>query len=134
MGEPRPRVILADDYRPFLTSLARLLAFDCEVVATAVDGATLLEAAERLQPDIVVVDLNLAGISALDLCRRLRGDAVGAEVIVISADDSRDVRDNAGRLGALAFVAKHLAPDQLLPAIQNAMSVRRCAAQDRAGV
>jgi DNA-binding NarL/FixJ family response regulator len=51
---PRPRVLLADDHVLLLGAFETLLASECDIVGTASDGRTLIEEAERLQPDVVV--------------------------------------------------------------------------------
>ena len=55
----RPRVLVADDHPGMAKAVCRLLSVDCEVVGSVADGSALLEAAERLQPDVVVLDVNL---------------------------------------------------------------------------
>ena len=67
----RPRVLLADDYPDILKAVARLLALDCEVVGTVADGGALLEAAQRLQPDVIVLDLSLPNVDGLEACRQI---------------------------------------------------------------
>ena len=57
--ERRPRVLLADDFPDLLTAIGGLLAEDCQVVGSVDDGGALLEAAARLQPDVIVLDLNI---------------------------------------------------------------------------
>ena len=55
----RPRVLIAEDHPGVAKAVCRLLALDCDVVGNVADGRAVLEAAQRLQPDVVVVDLNL---------------------------------------------------------------------------
>src|SRR5690349_9765258 len=59
----RPRVLVADDHSAVLKSLQRLLSFDCDVVGTVDDGRALLESVARLQPDVVVADLNMPHVN-----------------------------------------------------------------------
>ncbi len=54
-----PRVLVADDHPGMTRAVCRLLALDCDVVGTVADGRALLEAAQRLQPDVIVADLVL---------------------------------------------------------------------------
>ena len=58
----RPRVLIADDYPDIVNAVSRLLSLDCDIVGTVADGSELLEAARRLQPDVIVLDVNLPNI------------------------------------------------------------------------
>jgi DNA-binding NarL/FixJ family response regulator len=58
MSEVRPRVLIADDHPLMLDGLRKLLEIDCEVVAAVKNGRELLEAAERLRPDLIVTDID----------------------------------------------------------------------------
>ena len=53
----RPRVLLADDHNLLLGAFAKLLSDECEIVGTVSDGRALVEAAERLKPDVIVLDV-----------------------------------------------------------------------------
>ena len=67
----RPRVLLADDYPDRVKAVSRLLALECEIVGSVLDGGALLEAARRLQPDVIVLDVNLPNVHALEACREI---------------------------------------------------------------
>ena len=121
---PRPRVLLADDYAGILTALQRLLKPDCDVVGCVADGAALLDAANRLNPDVIVVDLNMPKISGLEACRRIKQARSEVEIIVLTADEDRWVEQVALGLGAFALIAKSKVGDSLLTAIQQACSRR----------
>ena len=55
----RPRVLIAEDHPGVAKAVCRVLALDCDVVGSVADGSAVLEAAQRLQPDVIVLDLNL---------------------------------------------------------------------------
>ena len=67
----RPRVLLADDYPDIVKAVSRLLAPDCEIVGSVTDGTALLETAQRLPPDVLVLDVNLPNIHSLEACREI---------------------------------------------------------------
>ena len=71
MLSPRPRVLLADDYPDIVKAVSRLLAQDCEIVGSVADGSALLETAQRLQPDVIVLDVNLPNVHTLEACREI---------------------------------------------------------------
>ena len=118
----RPRVLLADDYANILTAMVRLISSSCDVVGTVTTGAQLLDAARRFAPDVIVVDLNLPDMSGLDACRQLKAASPRASVILLTAASDPKVREGAFESGASAFIPKHRAGDELLPAIEKAFA------------
>jgi DNA-binding NarL/FixJ family response regulator len=127
--QPRPRVLLADDYNALLVALRRLLAPSCEVVGSVGDGLAVVEAAARLRPDVVVLDLNLPMLNGLEACRRITTTLPRSKVILITAADDDALRKRAFELGACAFVLKHRVIDDLGPAIQDAFQGGNTAAR-----
>ena len=114
-------MLLADDYANILTAMVRLISSSCDVVGTVTTGAQLLDAARRLDPDVIVVDLNLPDMSGLDACR-LKAAAPHGSVILLTAASDPKVRPGAFESGASAFVPKYRAGDELLPAIEKAFA------------
>jgi DNA-binding NarL/FixJ family response regulator len=102
----RPRVLIAEDHPGVAKAVYRVLALDCEVVGMVSDGSALLEAAQRLQPDVFVVDLNLPNVNGLEACRRITQVNPDAKVIVFSANNDPDVIQRSFEVGASAFVCK----------------------------
>ena len=102
----RPRVLIAEDHSGVAKSVCRLLALDCDVVGTVADGSAVLEAARRLQPDVIVVDLNLPHVHGLEACRQITQANPEMKVIVFSAMNDPDVTKRSFEVGASAFVAK----------------------------
>jgi DNA-binding NarL/FixJ family response regulator len=115
----RPRVLLADDHSGILKALGRVLSFDCDVVGVVADGRQVADAAARLQPVVVVVDLNLPHVSGLDVCRTVTQDNPRAKVIVITAMVDDAVRDHALAAGASGFFHKSAGSDELIVAIRR---------------
>ena len=124
MSNPRPRVLVADDYPDLLAAFTRLLVPSCQVVGCVTSGDALFESMARLQPDVIVVDLSMPPESGLELCRRIKYLAPETLVIIVSASSDADIAWEARRAGASAFVHKAAAGDDLVPAIQRAMSTR----------
>ncbi len=102
----RPRVLIAEDHTGVAKSVCRLLALDCEVVGTIADGSAVLEAAQRLEPDVIVVDLNLPHVHGLEACRQIKHVKPDAIVIVFSAMNDPDLQQRSVEVGASAFVNK----------------------------
>jgi DNA-binding NarL/FixJ family response regulator len=119
-GELRPRVLLADDYAGILSALARLLEPSCEIVGKVADGRALLEAAERLAPDVVVLDLSMPELNGLDACQQLKAAMPAIKIVMLTAATDDGLRRSALRMGADAFVGKHAIADALPGAIRTA--------------
>jgi DNA-binding NarL/FixJ family response regulator len=109
----RPRVLLADDYPDMVKAVSRLLALDCEIVGSVADGSALLETAHRLQPDVVVLDVNLPNVHSLEACREITRANPRTKVIMFTAMDDPNTSQAFLEAGASAFVSK-LAPVDLL--------------------
>ena len=104
------------------SAITRLLAPACDVVDHATDGAGLLEAAARSQPDVVLLDLKMPTMDGLAACRHLKAAAPHVKVIVFTAADDEAIREKAFDVGASAFVLKFRAADDLLPEILKALA------------
>jgi DNA-binding NarL/FixJ family response regulator len=114
----RVRVLIADDNRRVVKSLSRLLAIDYDVVGSVGNGSELVEAAQRLKPDIVVLDLSLGDGDSLEACRQITKRNPAIKVIVFTGEDDSEIRDRAVTAGASAFVDKLFA-DSLLSAVKR---------------
>jgi DNA-binding NarL/FixJ family response regulator len=113
----RPRVLIADDHAGVTAWLCDLVSADCDVVGIVSDGGEVAAAASRLQPVVVVVDLNLPTVNGLDVCRQLAGSGVQAKAIVITAMADDAFEEEALQAGAAAFFAKAAAGPELIAAI-----------------
>jgi len=116
----RPRVLLADDHPVLIAAIGGLLAKDYDIVGRVGDGLRLLEEAERLRPDVIVLDLNMPGMSGLDACRELTRTLPRTMVIVVTAEDDAAVQQVVMAAGAFAFIDKGTIGTDLLPAVQAA--------------
>jgi DNA-binding NarL/FixJ family response regulator len=115
----RPRVLIAEDHPAVAKAVCRVLALDCDVVGTVANGSAVLEAAKRLRPDVVVVDLNLPEVDGLEACRRITQADPGIKVIVFSAMSDPDITRRCFEVGASAFVSKLAANGELLATIKR---------------
>jgi len=118
----RPRVLLADDHPGVVTALSRLLSFECDVVGTVSDGSKVAEAADTLQPVVVLVDVNLPNVNGLDVCREITRNSPHARVIVMSGMFDNDVALAARTAGASGAFDKAAMGDRLIVAIKEAWS------------
>ncbi len=102
----RPRVLIADDHAAMSKAISRVLSLDCEVVGSVADGSAVLEAAQRLQPEVIVLDLNLPNVDGVRVCRQLTQWIPQTKVIVFTAMNDPAIRQQCLEAGASAFVSK----------------------------
>jgi NarL family two-component system response regulator LiaR len=117
------RVLIADDHQVVREGLRMILGEEretIEVVGEAADGLACVREAERLEPDVVLMDLLMPGIDGVEATRRLRSVEGGPRVLILTtyADDDR-VRD-AIRAGATGYLLKDVLRAQLVQAIHAA--------------
>jgi DNA-binding NarL/FixJ family response regulator len=114
----RPRVLLADDHQMLVDALRIVLTPRCEVVETVIDGLALLEAAARLQPDIIVLDIAMPRLNGLDAGRKLKQTIPSVKLIYMTMNEDPYLVGEAFRAGASAFLLKHAAALELTDAIE----------------
>ena len=113
----KPRVLLADDHALVLEGFKKLLEEHCQVVGSVEDGRSLLDAAKRLRPDIVVMDISMPKLNGLDAARRLRKIVPQARLIFVTVHADQDYVHQAFKAGASAYLLKRSAGSELLQAI-----------------
>ena len=113
----KPRVLLADDHALVLEGFRKLLEEHCQVVGSVEDGRALLDAAKRLQPDIVVLDISMPKLNGLDAARRLRKMVPQPRLIFVTVHADQDYVTQAFKAGASAYLLKRSAGSELLQAI-----------------
>jgi DNA-binding NarL/FixJ family response regulator len=116
-----PRVLIVDDHEVFADGLAELLRGRCDVVGSIGDGSLLQEAAERLRPDIVLLDVSMPNMSGLEALTHLDAERLGCKVIMLTM--YRDARLAAAALkaGALGFALKESSGEEVLTAVETVL-------------
>jgi two-component system, NarL family, nitrate/nitrite response regulator NarL len=119
--KPKIRIVVADDHPIFRDGLCRLLALeeDFEVVAQASDGAQVLEILQRLEPDILLLDLKMPGLDGLGTLQRLQAARNKTRVIVLTASDDKNEFVQAMKLGTSGIVLKQTATELLIKSIRK---------------
>jgi DNA-binding NarL/FixJ family response regulator len=105
--------LLADDYPDIVKAISRLLAHDCEIVGSVSNGCALFETAQQLQPDVIVLDVNLPKINTLEACRELTRLSPRTNVIMFTATTDMSASHAFIEAGASAFVSKFASEDLL---------------------
>jgi DNA-binding NarL/FixJ family response regulator len=114
-------VLIVDDHPLFRDGLQKALEVedDIDVVGQCADGESALIAAARLQPEVVLLDINLPSINGLQVARQLKSERNAVAVVFLTAyHDSQQVL-HAMRAGASAYCPKDITPDDLIEVIRD---------------
>jgi DNA-binding NarL/FixJ family response regulator len=119
---PAIRVLIADDHASFRSGLRALLgtAGDLAVVGEASTGGDAVAMSERLQPDVVLMDLDMPGGDGIEATRRIVEAAPHVAIVVLTMDAGDDAIVRALRAGARGYVLKGAQRTELLRAIRAA--------------
>lgn len=112
--------MVVDDHPMWRDGVARdLTERDFDVVATAGDGGSAVRIARAVQPDVVLMDLNLGEQSGVDAIRRLTADVPSARVLVLSASGAHSDVLEAVKAGASGYLVKSASVDELVDAVHR---------------
>jgi len=117
-----PRIVLADENAVFLGSLRQALEGECQVLATACDGATVLKLLEELAPDVVLMSLAMRTSSGSDLTRDTTGVLGNIKVIVLTMHTDPAYVQEALKGGASGVLLKSSARAEVVAAIHHVMA------------
>ena len=120
-------VLLVDDHPVVIEGLRKVLATagDIDVTGEAYDAAGALERARALRPDVILLDLRMPGASGVQATRRLREQATGSAVIILTSYGDQAYVRQALEAGADGYLLKSTPPEQLIAAIRAAARGRR---------
>lgn len=121
-GNRSIRVLLVDDHAVVRKGLQALLEREAgfQVIGEAQDGEEALRAADRLRPDVILMDLEMPGIGGIEATRRITADHPTTQVVVLTSHASEEDVFPALKAGALGYLLKHSAPEDVLQAIRQA--------------
>jgi DNA-binding NarL/FixJ family response regulator len=114
-----PRVLIGDDHPLIRTAVASVLARQYDVVGEADNGQRLVEAAQRLKPDFVVLDVSMPVLNGIDAARQIAEALPATRIVVLSMHTSPMYLRKAMAVGAKAYVLKAAASEQLLQALAD---------------
>lgn len=109
------RVMIIDDHPLFRKGVSQIISDDpnFEVVGEAASGQEGLDRAEELQPDLVLLDLNMRGMDGLETLRRFKQTDLLARYVVLTVSDSEDDLMEALKSGADGYLLKDMEPEDL---------------------
>ena len=117
----RIRVLLADDHQMLMDALKSVLEPRCEVVGAVTNGHSLLEAAEKLRPDVIVLDIAMPQLNGLDAARKLQRKMPAVKLIFMTMNEDPYLVGEAFRAGASGFLLKQAAGFELIDAIEKVL-------------
>jgi DNA-binding NarL/FixJ family response regulator len=117
----RPRILLADDHRLMADGLRSLLLSEFDLAGVVEDGRSLVEAARKLLPDVIVADIGMPELNGLEALSQLKKDNPQVKVIMLTMHREPAFARRAIEAGASGFVLKHSVAEELLTAIRAAL-------------
>ena len=123
MNDITPSTILLIDDHPMLRNgVKQLIALDnsLQVIGEASNGEQGVELAKQLDPDLILLDLNMPGMNGLDTLDKMRQTSLSGRVVVFSVSNHEDDVVTALKRGADGYLLKDMEPEDLLTALHNA--------------
>jgi DNA-binding NarL/FixJ family response regulator len=117
-----PRILIADDHSLIAEAFKKLLSSDFDVVATVHDGRSLLTAAERLKPDVILADIGMPVLNGLDAAERIKRILPDVKIICVTINHDPTLIAEAFRRGASGYLPKSAAASELVNAIRRALN------------
>lgn len=126
MTNEKIRVMLVDDHAVVRVGFRMLLSVspNIEVVAEAESGESAYQQYADVKPDVVIMDLSMPGIGGIESVRRLLARDKGARVLVLSAHEDAVHPKRVLKAGALGYLCKRSAPEELIDAVNAVASGR----------
>jgi NarL family two-component system response regulator LiaR len=120
------RIVIVDDHRIVRDCLSYFLRSDqtIEIVAEADSGSAAIEACRRCCPDVVLMDLMMPGMNSIDAIRTIRSEFPEVEVVALTGCIEPAVLQDTMAAGAISYVVKDTAPEQLCKVIRDAADGR----------
>jgi len=118
----KPRILLADDHRIVAEGLRSLLEPEFELIGIVEDGRALVDASEKLRPDVIIVDISMPLLNGIEAVRQIKKENKKIKVIFLTMHTDVAYAVSAMEAGAQGYVLKHSAPSELTTAVRKALS------------
>jgi DNA-binding NarL/FixJ family response regulator len=118
-------VLLADDHAPIRERVKSLLEAEFQIVGNVDNGRDLVSEAERLQPELVLLDISMPGLTGIDAARELRESGIKSKFVFLTVHERVEFVHACLAEGALGYVVKSRLALDLVPALREALSGRR---------
>ena len=115
------KVLLADDHSIVRAGLRRIVeeSGDMEVIAEAADGRTALRLVQETSPDVAVIDISMPGLDGLEVVSQLHARSPDLPILILTMHEEGQYVVRAIQAGAMGYMTKQSAPEQLLKAIRK---------------
>lgn len=120
----RARIVLADDHAEFLALAARMIEPEFEVVKSFTDGQSLVHEIVALDPDLLVLDISMPGLTGIEVAQQLQAAGRKSLVVFLTVHQDSDYLRSALATGALGYVIKARMASDLVSAIRSALAGR----------
>ena len=117
----RPRIFLADDHHDLLEAEIALLLPHYEIVGVTTDGISLVTGVQRLNPDVVVVDITMPLMNGIDAVQLLKMSGATAKFVFLTINTGQEFVQACQDAGAVGYVWKSRMKSHLIPAIDAAL-------------
>ena len=118
------KIMIVDDHPLMRRGIGQLLSFepDFELVGEASNGADAIALANEKNPDLILLDLNMKGMSGLDTLNAMRAEGISASIVILTVSDSRADIKALVAAGADGYLLKDTEPDELISLLKQALS------------
>jgi DNA-binding NarL/FixJ family response regulator len=120
----RARILLADDHEALLDKVGQVLDREFDVVGKVRDGQALLDAAERLKPDLLIVDISMPVMGGIEAAHRLMEAGSNARIVFLTMHEDPEFIGEAFAAGASGYVIKSRLASDLIAAARKALAGR----------
>lgn len=117
----KPRILLADDHTLVLEGFKKLLEDHCDLAGTVEDGRALVEAAEQIRPDLILLDIAMPRLNGIDAAKKLKRLLPEVKLIFVTMHADTAYISEAFKAGASGYLLKRSAGKELVQAIQCVM-------------
>jgi len=117
----RPTLLLADDHTLLLDGLRLMLEPDFNLVGVVEDGQALLTAAQKLRPDLILLDISMPALNGIDAARQLRKLVPSSKLVFLTMHSGSDYVTEAFRAGASGYLLKRAAASELQNGLHEVM-------------
>ena len=120
-----PRVLLAEDNLQTAERLRKLLSVEFDVISSVEDGRAMVDAAARLSPDVIVADIAMPRLDGIAAATIIRRNNANARIVLVTVHSEPMLVEAGLAAGALGYVLKDTAGDDLVAAVHAALDGRR---------
>jgi DNA-binding NarL/FixJ family response regulator len=120
----RARILLADDHPHLLEKVTQLLQPEYEILGAVSDGQALVYAAEKLKPDVLVIDVTMPILDGIEAAKKLKAQGCESKIVFLTVHSDPDYLRACLAAGGLGYVAKSRMSSDLTLAVDRALAER----------